>query len=81
MMRRFIAGAKCPKCGGEDKIYVTVEDGDEVARCTVCDYRSVRPRDDDPVVHPDDEAAAFQQATDVQSGESVGVVKILPRKP
>lgn len=72
MMRRFIAGAKCPKCNGEDKIYVTLEEGEEVARCTVCDYRSVRPKDDDPVVHPDDEAAQ-QQA-------SVGVVKIMPRK-
>lgn len=73
-MRRFIAGAKCPKCNSEDKIYVTMEEGEEVARCTVCDYRSVRPKDDDPVVHPDDEAAAHKQDA------SVGVVKIMPRR-
>jgi uncharacterized metal-binding protein (TIGR02443 family) len=54
-LRRFIAGATCPVCKGMDKIYVTLEDEREVARCTVCDYRSVRPMDDDPVVHPDDE--------------------------
>ena len=54
-LRRFIAGATCPLCKGMDKIYVTREDEREVARCTVCDYHSVRPLDDDPVVHPDDE--------------------------
>lgn len=75
MMRRFIAGAKCPQCQSEDKIYVTLEAGEEVARCTVCDYRSVRPKDDDPVVHPDDEAAQLQKDA------AVGVVKIMPRKP
>jgi uncharacterized metal-binding protein (TIGR02443 family) len=66
-LRRFIAGASCPLCKGLDKIYVTLEDDREVARCTACDYRSVRPSDDDPVVHPDDEEAAL------------GVVKFTPR--
>lgn len=74
MRRRFIAGAKCPQCQGEDKIYVMIENGEEVARCTVCDYRSVRPKDDDPVVHPDDEAAQLQKDA------SVGVVKMVPKK-
>lgn len=73
-MRRFIAGAVCPLCKGQDKIYITLDAGEEVARCTVCDYRSVRPKDDDPVVHPDDEVAA--QQADV----SVGVVKLVPRE-
>lgn len=75
MRRKFIAGAVCPLCKGMDKIYITIEEGNEVARCTVCDYRSVRPKDDDPVVHPDDEASALQ----AEEG-SVSVVKILPKK-
>jgi uncharacterized metal-binding protein (TIGR02443 family) len=59
-LRRFIAGASCPLCKQLDKIYVCIEDGDDVARCTACDYRSVRPKDDDPVVHPDDEVTTAE---------------------
>ncbi len=46
-LRRFIAGAVCPQCNGMDKIYVTQENDEDVALCTQCDYRSVRPKDND----------------------------------
>lgn len=71
-MRKFIAGAVCPQCKGLDKIYITVEAGEDVARCTVCDYRSVRPKDDDPVQAPEDHDEALQDVV-------VGTVKIILR--
>lgn len=37
--RRFIAGAICPKCKLEDKIFVRKqEDGTEVAECCRCGF-------------------------------------------
>ncbi len=67
MKKQFIAGAKCPQCGLEDKIYIFHQDGDDIARCNACGYQSIRPKDTDPVTHPDEEQAAL------------GVVKILPK--
>ena len=69
MKKQFIAGAKCPQCGLEDKIYVFHDHGDDIAQCNSCGYRSVRPKDTDPVTHPDDEVSA------------PAVVHIQPRKP
>jgi len=53
MKKQFIAGAKCPQCGQEDKIYVYHLDGDDIAQCNACDYRSVRPKEIEPPSHPE----------------------------
>ena len=37
--KRFVAGAKCPKCGAKDSILLFKENGIETVECTVCDYR------------------------------------------
>ncbi|MEZ5504935.1 MAG: YheV family putative zinc ribbon protein [Gammaproteobacteria bacterium] len=58
MKKQFIAGAKCPQCGLEDKIYVYHQDGDDIAQCNACGYRSVRPKDNDPPSPPDDDGEA-----------------------
>lgn len=66
MKKQFIAGAKCPQCGLEDKIFVFHQGGDDIAQCNHCGYQSIRPKNSDPVVHPDDEPP-------------VSVVRILPK--
>ncbi len=37
--KRFVAGAKCPKCGAKDSILLFKENGIETVECTDCDYR------------------------------------------
>ena len=49
MRKMFIAGAKCPECGQEDKIFVYQKDGEDIAECKACGYTSVRPKDVEPV--------------------------------
>lgn len=48
MRKKFIAGAKCPECGKEDKIFVCRKDGEDVAECNACGYTSVRPKEVEP---------------------------------
>ena len=57
MKKQFIAGAKCPQCGLEDKIFIYHKDGDDIAECNACGYQSVRPKEGDPVESPDDAEA------------------------
>ena len=40
-MRRFIAGAVCPRCGLMDKL--VVESGGNERECVSCGYRDARP--------------------------------------
>ena len=54
MKKQFIAGAKCPQCGLEDKIYVFHQDGDDIAQCNACGHQSIRPKEVVPVEHEDD---------------------------
>ncbi|AZG34950.1 DNA-binding protein [Shewanella sp. Actino-trap-3] len=37
--KRFVAGAKCPKCSAKDSILLFKENGIETIECTECDYR------------------------------------------
>jgi len=37
--KRFVAGAKCPKCSAKDSILLFKENGIETIECTDCDYR------------------------------------------
>ncbi|AZQ11975.1 YheV family putative zinc ribbon protein [Shewanella khirikhana] len=37
--RRFVAGAKCPKCGATDSIVLFKDNGVETVECVECDYR------------------------------------------
>lgn len=40
--KRFVAGAKCPKCGAKDSILLFKENGIETVECTDCDYRALQ---------------------------------------
>ena len=37
--KRFVAGAKCPKCKAIDTIVLFKEQGVETVECVECDYR------------------------------------------
>ena len=43
MKRRFIAGAKCPKCGANDRIVMLTTQTDEWIECIDCGYSENRP--------------------------------------
>jgi len=36
--KRFIAGAQCPKCSAQDKVYTYELDGKKFRACTRCDF-------------------------------------------
>ncbi|WP_299492127.1 YheV family putative zinc ribbon protein [uncultured Shewanella sp.] len=37
--KRFVAGAKCPKCKAKESIVLFKENGVETVECIECDYR------------------------------------------
>ncbi|MDR8522421.1 MULTISPECIES: YheV family putative zinc ribbon protein [Shewanella] len=37
--KRFVAGAKCPKCHAKESIVLFKENGIETVECVDCDYR------------------------------------------
>lgn len=39
LKKRFVAGAKCPKCKASDSIVLFKEQGIETVECVECDYR------------------------------------------
>ncbi|MFW2076404.1 YheV family putative zinc ribbon protein [Acinetobacter sp. ULE_I010] len=43
MKRRFIAGAKCPKCEAMDRIVMLTQDDAEWIECIECGYSENRP--------------------------------------
>ena len=67
MKRRFIAGAKCPKCGATDRIVMLTTNDDEWIECIECDYSENRPTH---VEEPDIPAVA----------DVVGVIQFKPRR-
>ena len=64
--RRFIAGAKCPKCQALDRIVMITTDNDEWVECIECDYTEKRPTADD------------LKASEVQ--DDIGVIQFKPLK-
>lgn len=41
--RRFIAGAKCPKCQAMDRVVMLTSNDDEWIECIDCGYSENRP--------------------------------------
>ncbi|QSX29450.1 YheV family putative metal-binding protein [Shewanella cyperi] len=58
--KRFVAGAKCPKCGAKDSIVLFKDHGVETVECVECDYR---------------EQQAEEQVAKQASGAVIGVFK------
>ena len=67
MKRRFIAGAKCPKCQALDRIVMITTDNDEWVECIECDYTDRRPTKED-----------IQKAEAV--ADDIGVIQFKPLK-
>ncbi|MFT7243207.1 MAG: putative metal-binding protein (TIGR02443 family) [Candidatus Azotimanducaceae bacterium] len=64
--KRFIAGAVCPGCGAEDKVFVMTEEEGVFRGCNQCDFRD--KLEDLPV---------GTDGTDGIDGTEVQVVKLL----
>ncbi|WP_083700423.1 YheV family putative zinc ribbon protein [Shewanella sp. UCD-KL12] len=45
LKKRFVAGAKCPKCKASDSIVLFKEQGIETVECVECDYREQQTED------------------------------------
>ena len=45
-LRRFIAGAICPSCKGEDKLFIRSNDTQRICECIACGHREVMERAD-----------------------------------
>ena len=58
--RRFIAGAKCPKCQALDRVVMITTDNDEWIECIECDYTERRPTVEDIATEPADEVGVIQ---------------------
>ncbi|MBJ9952683.1 MULTISPECIES: YheV family putative zinc ribbon protein [unclassified Acinetobacter] len=66
MKRRFIAGAKCPKCEAMDRIVMLTQGDAEWIECIECGYAENRPTQ----VDAPEEAAI---------PDEVGVIQFKPR--
>ncbi|MDM1758282.1 MULTISPECIES: YheV family putative zinc ribbon protein [Acinetobacter] len=66
MKRRFIAGAKCPRCEAMDRIVMLTTDDAEWIECIECDYSENRPTYVDA---PEESAAP----------DEIGVIQFKPR--
>ena len=53
--RRFIAGAKCPRCGKTDTVRSCASEAREWMECVSCGYEEERPTEVTPVEEHKDE--------------------------
>lgn len=65
--RRFIAGAKCPKCNAMDRIVMLTSGDDEWIECIDCGYEENRPTHVDSPEEP-------------PVVDEVGVIQFRPRQ-
>lgn len=68
MKKRFIAGAKCPKCEALDRVVMLTENEHEWIECIECGYSENRPTH---VEEPKTPAVA----------DEMGVIQFRPRQP
>ncbi|WP_445117116.1 YheV family putative zinc ribbon protein [Acinetobacter sp. WZC-1] len=66
MRRRFIAGAKCPKCNAVDRIVMLTTADAEWIECVECGYSENRPTHVDTPAEP-------------EIADEIGVIQFRPR--
>ncbi|OAL77736.1 metal-binding protein [Acinetobacter sp. SFB] len=66
--RRFIAGAKCPKCEAPDRVVMLSSGEDEWIECVECGYTENRPTHIDEPQMP-------------EVPDEIGVIQFKPRQP
>ena len=64
--RRFIAGAKCPKCEAMDRIVMLTSDDAEWIECVECEYSENRPTE-------------VEQPLEPEIADEIGVIQFKPR--
>lgn len=65
MKKRFIAGARCPKCNGLDKVVMLTTSTNEWIECVECHYTENRPEN------------IVEQVLEFQ--DDVGVIQFRPK--
>ena len=65
--RRFIAGAKCPKCEAMDRIVMLSSDDAEWIECVECTYSENRPTHVEEPLEP-------------EVADEIGVIQFKPRQ-
>ena len=68
MKKRFIAGARCPKCEALDRVVMLTENEHEWIECIECGYSENRPT----------HVEALEEPT---VADEVGVIQFRPRPP
>ena len=64
--RRFIAGAKCPRCEAMDRIVMLTTDDAEWIECIECDYSENRP-------------TYVDEPSEPEAPDEIGVIQFKPR--
>lgn len=67
MKRRFIAGAKCPKCGAQDRVIMLTTPDAEWIECIECNYSENRP-------------AFVETPNEHVVADEIGVIQFKPRQ-
>ena len=66
--RRFIAGAKCPKCEAMDRIVMLSTSDAEWIECIECSYSENRP-------------TYVEEPSEPETPDEIGVIQFKPRQP
>ena len=66
--RRFIAGAKCPKCQAMDRVVMLSSNDDEWIECIDCGYSENRP-------------THVEEPETLAVPDEIGVIQFKPRQP
>lgn len=72
LIKRFIAGAVCPKCGEMDKLTMFTEDGKQFRECVACDFK-----DEMHLSYPGAELATRVNRTEDERRSEISAVKII----
>jgi len=76
MVKRFIAGAVCPRCGEMDRLVSFEQDGKTFRECVSCDFSEALVAN----VAPDELSTRVNQFEDEQDQEEVSAIKFLDPK-
>lgn len=63
VVRRFISGARCPKCGEEEKVRHCREGDNEWLDCVACGYEGQPTPPEYPTQTPSDEVGVVKMMT------------------
>jgi uncharacterized protein len=71
-IKRFIAGAVCPKCGAMDRLVIFNEDGKQFRECVNCDFA-----DEMKLSYPGRELTTRVNRTEEEKNSEISPVKLI----